>query len=105
MPRKTPIPPLPPLPVPIHPTAVYDMAQARAALGVAASTLAREVRLGRIRHAQRGGKRVFLGSWLVEWITGGEVRASVTVAVVSVKGDGANGSGQTLFSEGNEDDV
>jgi hypothetical protein len=58
----------------IHPTAIYDKVQAHAALGLAAGTLAREVRLKRLRVSARGGRRYFLGRWLLEWIEGGELR-------------------------------
>jgi hypothetical protein len=56
------------MPVPIYATACYDLQQARHALGLAASTLEREIALGRIRHAKRGGKTLLLGSWLLEWV-------------------------------------
>jgi hypothetical protein len=58
----------------IDPRAVYDLAQAREALGLAKATLGREIRLGRLRVSKRAGKCLILGSWLTEWIVAGEVR-------------------------------
>jgi hypothetical protein len=58
----------------IKPTAVYDVEQARAALGLAKGTLGREVRLGRLRVARRAGKTYILGRWLLAWLEAGEVR-------------------------------
>jgi hypothetical protein len=74
VPRKT-LPAAPPGPLPhiVHPHAVYDMPQARAALGLSKGTLSREVRLGRLRVSVRAGKRFFLGSWLLQWIESGEL--------------------------------
>jgi hypothetical protein len=69
MPRKTPAPDeAPALPPPIHPTGCYDLAQARAVLGLTASTLQREVFLRRIRFARRAGRLLFMGSWLIQWL-------------------------------------
>jgi hypothetical protein len=68
MPRKRPTPEAPPLPPAIEPTAVYDLAQARAVLNLAASTLEREVALRRIRYARRGGRLLFKGQWLLQWV-------------------------------------
>jgi hypothetical protein len=58
----------------IVPTAVYDLASARESLGLAKGTLPREIRLGQLRAAKRGGKILILGEWLLEWVRGGEVR-------------------------------
>jgi hypothetical protein len=63
-----------PPPLILVPTAVYTIDQARAAFGLARSTLSREVRLGRLRVSVRAGKRFFMGLWLAEWIERGEVR-------------------------------
>jgi hypothetical protein len=57
----------------IQATAVYDLAQARAALGLAKGTLSREIRLGRLRASSRAGKRFVLGEWLLAWLRGGEL--------------------------------
>lgn len=57
----------------IVPEAVYDLATARTALGLAKATLGREIRLGRLRVAKRAGKYLILGRWLLEWIEAGEI--------------------------------
>jgi hypothetical protein len=33
----------------------------------------REIRLGRLRHARRGGRILVLGSWLLQWVKDAEV--------------------------------
>jgi hypothetical protein len=57
----------------IDPRAVYDLQTARSTLRLAKATLGREIRLGRLRVSKRAGKYFILGSWLLEWITAGEV--------------------------------
>jgi hypothetical protein len=57
----------------IVPNAVYTLAQAQAALGLAKATLGREVRLSRLRVSKRGGRYYVLGTWLLEWFQTGEV--------------------------------
>jgi hypothetical protein len=57
----------------IHPRAVYSRVQATAALGLAPSTLATEIKLGRLRVARRAGRYLILGKWLLEWIEAGEL--------------------------------
>jgi hypothetical protein len=76
MPRKTLLPPGQTTPAPhvIHPTAVYDLAQARAALGLAKGTLSREIPLKRLRVSERAGKKWVLGAWLLAWIEEGDRR-------------------------------
>jgi hypothetical protein len=58
----------------IEPRAVYRPDGVRAALGLAKSTLRREVRLGRLRVSKRGGRYFVLGAWVLEWLRGGELR-------------------------------
>jgi hypothetical protein len=62
----------------IAPTAVYSIEQAQAALGLKRTTLAREIRLGRLRVARRGGKYLVLGKWLLQWIEAGELTREPT---------------------------
>ncbi len=57
----------------LNPLAVYTPAQARALLGLAASTLKAERRAGRLRIGKRGNRYFILGSWLWEWLQGGEL--------------------------------
>ena len=61
-------------PTRIHPNAVFFLAQAQEVLHLKASTIRREVRLGRLRVAKRAGQYYLLGEWLLEWIKGGELR-------------------------------
>ncbi len=61
----------------IHPTALYWLADAVAALHVTRKGLAREVRLGRLRSGKRAGRVYFLGNWLLEWLEGGERKGPV----------------------------
>jgi hypothetical protein len=37
------------------------------------TTLAREVRLGRLRVSKRAGRYFILGSWLLQWLREGEM--------------------------------
>jgi hypothetical protein len=58
----------------IHPTAVYGVTELQEALRLKRSTLRREIRLGRLRVSKRAGAYFFLGSWVLQWIEGGELR-------------------------------
>jgi hypothetical protein len=58
----------------IAPTAVYLVEDAKRILRLKESTIRREVREGRLRVSKRAGRYFILGSWLVEWLKGGEVR-------------------------------
>jgi hypothetical protein len=57
----------------IKPTAIYSKDGARRALGLAVHTLAREIRKGRLRAVQRGGKVFIIGEDLLAWLRGGEL--------------------------------
>jgi hypothetical protein len=57
----------------IVPTAVYGVDSAPQALGLRRSTLAREIRLGRLQVAKRGGRYFILGAWLLAWIEAGRL--------------------------------
>jgi hypothetical protein len=63
-----------PPPVVLHPHMILTFQQARQTLGLPKSTLAREVRLKRLRVAKRAGKYLILGSWILQWIRDGELR-------------------------------
>ena len=58
----------------IHPAAVYTVDDLRRNLGLKASSVRREVRLGRLRMAKRCGRYYCLGRWVREWIESGEVK-------------------------------
>jgi hypothetical protein len=64
----------------IDPNAVYLLPQINEALGLRESTVRREVREGRLRIAKRAGRYYCLGSWLLEWIAGGELRPRAPAA-------------------------
>jgi hypothetical protein len=61
-------------PVIVHPQAVYTPESLKAALGLSKHTVAREVRLGRLRVARRAGKHFILGRWVLSWLESGEVK-------------------------------
>jgi len=63
----------------IHANEVFDRVAAQQALGLSKTALAREVRLGRLRCAKRGGRHYFLGTWIMDWLRNGEVRRNATV--------------------------
>jgi hypothetical protein len=56
----------------IDPRAVFTRLQATALLGLKPSTLATEIRKGRLRVSRRAGRYFILGRWLLEWIERGE---------------------------------
>jgi hypothetical protein len=57
----------------LDPHAVYDLERATAALGLAETSLQREIRAGRLRACKRRGKYFLLGSQLLAWLQGGEL--------------------------------
>jgi hypothetical protein len=58
----------------VDPNGLYLPAQVNQIFSLRKSTLRREIRSGRLRVSKRAGRYFFLGSWLLEWIEGGEVR-------------------------------
>jgi hypothetical protein len=56
-----------------EPHAIFSLEQVQKGLGLKKSTVSREVRMGRLRVARRGGKYFFLGSWITSWIEKGEL--------------------------------
>jgi hypothetical protein len=69
--------------VTIHPNDVFLAADVQAALRLNRSTIRREVREGRLRVSKRAGRYYFLGSWLLEWIAGGEVERKARAAALN----------------------
>jgi hypothetical protein len=57
----------------IHPHGVYTVASLQTLLGLTKTTVAREVRLRRLRVAKRAGRYFVLGTWVLEWLRNGEV--------------------------------
>jgi len=64
----------------IRSTAIYSLELATKTLCLAKNCLPREIRLGRLRVAKRGGKYMILGAWLLEWIAAGELARRGTEA-------------------------
>jgi Helix-turn-helix domain len=62
-----------PAPLVIEPNGVYQPDYVRATLQLTATTLRREIRLGRLKVCKRGGRYFFLGEQLLAWLRGGEV--------------------------------
>jgi hypothetical protein len=60
----------------LNPHAVYTRLQATALLGLKPSTLATEIRKGRLRVSRRAGRYFILGAWLLQWIRAGERKRS-----------------------------
>jgi len=59
----------------VDPLGVYTPAAAARLLGFRTNTLPRYMRKGQLRYAKRGGRVLILGSWLMEFLAGGEVLA------------------------------
>ena len=53
---------------------VYTVEDLRRVFGLKASSVRREVRLGRLRIAKRCGRYYSLGPWVRQWIEEGEVK-------------------------------
>jgi len=60
-------------PAVIAANAVFSMPQVVQLLNLKRSSIAREVRLKRLRVSKRCGKYLFLGAWLIAWIRSGEI--------------------------------
>jgi hypothetical protein len=58
----------------IHPDAVFDLHTLRETLDLKPGCLPRECRLGRLRYCKRGGKVLFVGRWVLQWLEAGEVK-------------------------------
>jgi hypothetical protein len=56
-------------PVPIDPGAVYDDGAVLVALDIPPGTLARARREGRLRFTRQGRRVLYLGQWLLDWLT------------------------------------
>jgi hypothetical protein len=55
-------------PVPIEEQSLYDDAFLVIRLGYSLDALAKARRVGRLRHVRRGGRPLYLGSWLLTWL-------------------------------------
>jgi hypothetical protein len=63
--------PDPERPFVIDPLAVFRPLHIQEALGLCPGTVAREVRLRRLRATKRSGKVFLLGQWVIDWLAGG----------------------------------
>jgi hypothetical protein len=70
----------------IHANAVFTPESLRSALSLAKSSISREIRLGRLRVAKRGGRYFLLGRWIIQWLREGEVRRKRSDEVSGVSG-------------------
>lgn len=89
-----PVPPTPEAivgPHVIQRTAIYTVPQLRAALGLRASTVRREVREVRLRVSKRTGKYLLLGEWILDWVRGGEIRRNTSAINNDAQQELANG--------------
>jgi hypothetical protein len=57
-------------PIRIIRDAYYDGPSATIALGIGETSLARARRSGALRHVRRGGRIMYKGEWLDEWLSG-----------------------------------
>jgi len=73
-------------PLIVEPNGVYNAPQVRQLLGLAKSTLSTEIARGRLRVSRRAGRYWFLGSWILEWLAGGERQRSTRPAKTSHNG-------------------
>lgn len=72
--RKQPPPPAPPPAVlVVHPGSVFTAEEFRAALKLKKSTLASEVRAGRLKVSKRAGRYFVVGARILEWLAAGEM--------------------------------
>ncbi len=53
----------------IDPDGWYDDTSIYTALEVSSQTLARARREGRLRHSKKGNRILYLGRWLIDWLT------------------------------------
>jgi len=53
----------------ILPDGIYDDGSLCAVLGVGAQTLAKARRDGSLRYARKGQRTLYLGAWVLEWLT------------------------------------
>ena len=58
----------------IHADGVYTVEDLRRVFGLKASSVRREVRLGRLRMSKRCGRYYCLGRWVSQWIEDGELK-------------------------------
>ena len=70
-------------PVKIDPDALYDDGSIRLSLGLSTSAVERARKRGELRSTRRGGRPLYLGRWIQEWLTRDEQPASAEMAGVA----------------------
>jgi hypothetical protein len=56
-------------PISIDPSAIYDDASLALALDIPSGTVVRARRAGHLRYRRIGRRALFLGRWVIEWLT------------------------------------
>ena len=72
-------------------TAIFRLEEAQRLLGLAAHTLRREYRLGRLKVSKRAGRLWTTGAWIHEWLIGGMVRRQPKAATAPLANGNGNG--------------
>jgi hypothetical protein len=72
-PEPTPPPAIRVQPRVIDPNAVFTRASFMAFFGISKNTLRNEIKEGRLRVSERGGKYLILAKWALQWIEAGEL--------------------------------
>jgi len=67
-------------PVHIDPAALYDDGALSLALDMPSATIQRARRDGLLRYTRRGRRTLYLGKWVLEWLTGDPKPREVTHA-------------------------
>ena len=65
-------------PARIDPDALYDGTAVRLTLPIGPETLARARRNGSLRYTRQGGRILYLGRWLIDWLVSSSAPASAT---------------------------
>jgi hypothetical protein len=68
-------------PIQFLPDAWYDAPAVRIASGISETTLARARKAGQLRHTRRGGRILYLGRWLMDWLAGEPIERREPVGV------------------------
>jgi hypothetical protein len=55
-------------PVRIEPDGIYDDLLVHSALDISTATLAQARRSGALRHTRKGGRTLYLGQWILDWL-------------------------------------
>ena len=80
----------------IHADGVYTVEDLRRVFGLKASSVRREVRLGRLRMSKRCGRHYCLGKWVLQWLESGELKRRCDQRDTN---EGCNGSNQQSAEE------